>query len=83
MIRRDLNAVRLLVEHGADPNFRDKFQRTSLHHAFNVADPTANASFELESFLLHKGADLNAIDVRGRTPFHYAFVKLHQHKNYD
>ena len=25
VIRRDLKAVRLLVEHGADPNFRDKY----------------------------------------------------------
>lgn len=77
--QKSLNIVRILCKAGADPNFMDKHQRTSLHIAFNVADCSADASFELESLLLYHGADINKTDKRNRTPLHYAFVKINQH----
>jgi len=73
---KDSNSVRVLLEHGADPNFCDGKKRSALHHAFNSADVTADASFEIESLLLEAGADINRLDVRLRSPLHYAFVKI-------
>lgn len=73
---KDSNSVRVLLEQGANPNFCDGKKRTALHHAFNSADVTADASFEIESLLLEAGADINKTDVRLRSPLHYAFVKI-------
>lgn len=73
---KDSATVHVLLEHGVDPNFCDGKKRTALHHAFNSADVSANASFDLEAMLLEAGADINRTDVRNRTPLHYAFVKI-------
>jgi ankyrin repeat protein len=35
----------------------------------------ADASFEIEDFLLKKGANVNKRDNHGRVPLHYAFLK--------
>lgn len=61
---------------GADPNFRDHVQRTALHHAVNYSKSSADASFEMEALLIRHGANVNAVDHRGRTPLHYAFVTI-------
>ena len=73
---KDSATVRALIEHGVDPNFCDGKKRTALHHAFNSADVSADASFDLEALLLEAGADINKTDVRSRSPLHYAFVKI-------
>lgn len=54
--------VRLLLEHGADVNERDKDGRTPLHY---VRKP------EVCRDLLAAGADVHARDNRGRTPLFY------------
>ncbi len=64
------------MELGANPNLVDKNSRNAPHHAVNVANSNADASFELESLLLRFGGDVNALDTRNRTPLHYAFVKI-------
>lgn len=71
-----LDNVEALLKAGADPNFRDNKKRTALHHAVNVANTSADASFEMEELLLKFNADINARDDRLRTPLHYAFVKI-------
>ena len=68
--------VEKLLELGSNPNLVDKDYRSPLHHAVNVANSNADASFELESLLLRYGADVNTIDKRHRTPLHYAFIKI-------
>lgn len=73
---KDSATVHVLLEHGVNPNFCDGKKRTALHHAFNSADVSADASFDLEAMLLEAGADINRTDVRNRTPLHYAFVKI-------
>jgi len=55
---------------------KDNMQRMSLHHAVNVAETSADASFDLEQLLLDHGSEVNMRDVRGRTPLHYAFTKI-------
>ena len=74
--KKNLTIARKLLEAGADPNFRDIKQRTSLHIAFNVSDISVNASFDMESLLLLFKADINALDCRNRVPLHYSFIKI-------
>ena len=74
--QKDLDTIQVLLNSGADPNFTDHKKRSALHLAFNHADTSANASFELESLLLDAGANINALDIRNRLPLHYAFVKI-------
>eukprot|EP01015_Nassula_variabilis_P014894 TRINITY_DN2238_c0_g1_i11.p1 TRINITY_DN2238_c0_g1~~TRINITY_DN2238_c0_g1_i11.p1 ORF type:complete len:265 (-),score=59.32 TRINITY_DN2238_c0_g1_i11:52-846(-) len=74
--KKQIGNVEKLLELGANPNLIDVDKRNALHHAVNVANSNADASFELESLLLRYGADVNTIDKRHRTPLHYAFVKI-------
>jgi len=70
------NTKMLLDTFKADPNKKDKKGRTCLHLAINNSCPTIDSTSELENLLLDYGADVNAIDNRGRCPLHYAFVKI-------
>ena len=42
---------------------------------------TADATFETEQFLIDKGIEYNLRDQNGRTPLHYAFVKIGNWRN--
>ena len=70
------SAVEDFLKLHANPNFKDKKDRNSLHHAVNTSSSSADASFEMENLLIRHSADINAKDVRGRTPLHYAFIKI-------
>ena len=74
--QKNLEAVERLLELGASPNYKDLELRTSLHHAVNMSTADANATFEMEELLINYKASMNEIDKRGRTPLHYAFVKI-------
>lgn len=74
--QKNLKLVEALCEGGANTNLPDLKQRTPLHHAFNMAETSADASFDIEGALLEHGANINAKDRRSRTPLHYAFVKI-------
>ncbi len=57
------DCVKLLLEHGADPNRREMYQRrTPLHTVALTHDP------EIAALLLGHGAEVNATDRRGNTP---------------
>ncbi len=59
--------VRLLLEHGADPDIRDAEGRTALHLV-----SARGVSGEAIRALVEAGADLNARDHEGRTPLDHA-----------
>ncbi len=60
-------AVRILLEHGADPNLRERSGETYLHTAATWRD---NA--EIIKALVEHRADVNAKDREGRTPLDVA-----------
>ena len=67
--------VKLLLRGGADPNKCDKDKRTPLHIAVSTNVGDSNVTSEMEASLIAAAADGAAVDVFGRTPLHYAFVK--------
>ncbi|KAG6354339.1 hypothetical protein INS49_004356 [Diaporthe citri] len=58
--------VRLLVSHGSNVNFKDKIGRTPLLWA------ATNGHYDLVKTLLETGADVSAVNNRGRTALHLA-----------
>jgi len=66
----------ILEEYKGDPNKKDKKLRTCLHITINNSSPAIDSTSVMENLLLDSGADVNALDKRGRTPLHYAFVKI-------
>jgi ankyrin repeat protein len=74
--RKHMDLVQALVAAGANVNAVDDNGRNGLHYAVNAADSGADASFEMEDFLLSHGAEVNQRDKHGRVPMHYAFVKI-------
>jgi ankyrin repeat protein len=66
-LKGDVEVARLLLEHGARPELRNKTGATPLH------DAALSGNKEVIEVLLMHGADVNAIDSESRsTPLHYA-----------
>lgn len=72
---KDISKVEKLLELGASPNFKDLYNRNSLHQALTYSESGSDASFEIENLLIEKGAEINCTDNFGRTPLHYPFIK--------
>jgi len=58
--------VKVLLEHGAAPNIRDKYGDTPLHYA------AVFGNSKVVKVLLEHGVDPNIRDKYGATPLHYA-----------
>lgn len=74
----DTNAMKLLVEHGANPKLATKAGDTPLHAAAGIgwaANWSVNAPLPLVDavkYCVELGNDVNAVDNRGYTPLHGA-----------
>lgn len=68
--------VKTLVECGADVNHRNCFGSSVLHRAlyFN-SEGNADATAEVEAFLIDNGAELFVTDSKMRLPLHLVFAK--------
>jgi ankyrin repeat protein len=68
----NVEAVRLLLEHGANVNASDRETGvTALHHAAN------KGRVEVILVLLEHGADIHATDINGQTVLHWAAFVCH------
>jgi ankyrin repeat protein len=70
MVNKSLEASKLLVENGADPNEYGDGNVLALH----------NASAEVTKYLISQGADVNRIGAEECTPIMYE-VYMHNHEN--
>ena len=72
-----ITQVKLLIDAGADVNAQGvKRWRTPLHMAMHYTRGHTDESTDILELLIASGANLFAVDVRGRLPLHYAFVKI-------
>ena len=65
-----------LLQAGCQLTWKDHQGRTALHLAVNASVGDADASSDMEEWLIEQGADVLAKDARGRLPLHYVFVKI-------
>ena len=65
------DAVRALLELGAEVRFTDSDGCTPLHRAAGLWDE--QEAVEVSRLLLEAGADLNAVDGDGKTPLHHIY----------
>ncbi|KAM9979763.1 hypothetical protein ACTFIZ_006024 [Dictyostelium cf. discoideum] len=70
------NPISILLQNGADPKIVDSKKRNALHYSINASGADTNSSFEIEDLLIKHKAPLNEVDYLGRTPLHYAFIKI-------
>jgi ankyrin repeat protein len=75
--RVDLDAVRFLLEHGADVNSRRDDLWTPLHLAANITE------LSVAQMLLEHQADANSRDCDGQTPLHLLSRRLISQENDD
>ena len=68
-IRGDVGAVDALLAHGASPISVDKEQQTPLHEVYQAPQ---SCQAECGRLLVNAGADVDAVDAWGRTPFRKA-----------
>ena len=69
VIMGDSTAVEAILEHGASPNFVDRERMTPLHDIYQAPSSSQSLCGRL---LLSKGAEVDALDIWGRTPFRIA-----------
>ncbi len=65
------NAVRILLENGADPNTRDSEMRNALM-VMSLENRHGQVVELIGETLIKAGCDINAVDSNGRTPLIYA-----------
>ena len=72
-IKEEYNAVRILLEKGADPNTRDSEGRNALM-VMSLEKRSENAVELIAETLINAGCDINSADNKGRTPLMYAAI---------
>lgn len=67
-----LFAAMMLIAKGADPNVRDRAQKTPLHLAADGEPDSESERFQIVKLLVASGADLRARDASGKRAVDYA-----------
>jgi ankyrin repeat protein len=65
----NISAVRILLDNGADVNFRNRSGLTALHHA------VVHDKLETVQELVEREADVNIKDDRGKTALYYSILR--------
>ncbi|MCT4635156.1 MAG: ankyrin repeat domain-containing protein [Rickettsiales bacterium] len=68
--KENLETIDFLLSCGADPNITNKRKETALHVALSTE--MINIKIPIINIMLEKGADLNAQDINGNSPMHFA-----------
>lgn len=63
-----MDLVKVLIEHGADPNIADLFGETALMYA------AINSCTDIVELLLSRGANVNAQTKKGETALHWSVI---------
>jgi len=66
-----LEIAKILIEHNAAINAKDKYGRTPLHNA-------VECNLDIVKYCIEKGANVNIADENGNTPLYFA-IKTHRH----
>src|SRR5437016_1282320 len=66
-------AARQVIREGADPQARSADGKTGVHLAINYSEYNyTSKGREMLAIFLNRGVDINAGDMNGATPLHYA-----------
>lgn len=65
------DVVRLLLDHGADPEIQTDGQGRRVLHTAILSSSRPEVSSLIVPMLLEEGADADGVDTAGRTPLHY------------
>jgi ankyrin repeat protein len=68
----NISAVRILLDNGADVNFRNRSGLTALHHA------VVHNRLETAQELVKREADVNIKDDRGKTALYYSILRKNE-----
>ncbi|KAJ6261091.1 Serine/threonine-protein phosphatase [Drechslerella dactyloides] len=71
-VNRNVEAVKLLLQHGARVNAKDDISETPLHYAFDTKGHDPVASKKVIALLLEHGAGVNEVDDDGQVPLYEA-----------
>jgi len=70
--KKNIDAVKILLEYGADVNWKDGFNSTALMYA------ASNGSLDIVKLLVQNGADTNHADDQGNTAISAAKSNKHE-----
>lgn len=74
---KNISIVRMLLDHGANPNFKQDNGMTALHLA------SRDGQVQIIDLLLERGASVNEVGQEGTTPLHMAFSQFSHFANHD
>lgn len=77
----NLPMMQRLLQKGADPNMTDEFGRTCLHLVCNMVQNRDKK--DTIKLLVKYDADINAVDMKKRTPAYYMFVRKNRRYEVD
>ncbi|KAI8089183.1 poly polymerase catalytic domain-containing protein [Halteromyces radiatus] len=76
ILKENLQATKLLLQHGANVNTVNTKLQTPFHYAISMTMKQMSRTFRIERLLLETGKiNINAVDMLGRTALHLVFTE--------